>query len=360
MVSQASYSDEDDDGLEQDTIVVGVADDVYSACFLITVHGLQQRNPGKILVAWMWVATTVAVVNIMAYRAHTYQNGPALEHMAQNRTMSAMTHRLREVLQNNTPLCFEHGQHRDPPPECQGWVGVDKRIAQRCGAQPSLELLLVVQFLWAGRMLGQMSQVRTLMLTFATCPVQQLRELTIVEKDASVCVTSLLPFDNFFFTICLALPKAATAAAVWYIGVESLALSEDIEDVFFRIVVWHWITQMESLVFHSFLSHSKKAWIERAEVLQRRSRFMRFFLSWPGEWFKFITALLMLYASYYLFRTEAKFRNACFDCVHDCYSECSHSFDYCEANENADLPADWLPLPTISFPPSVLQLPSAS
>jgi len=220
--------------------------------------------------------------------------------------------RLMQALFNNTPMTKASQE--------------DRALMHSCASQPSLMFILVVQFVWASRMMGQFKETRTLLSMLMSCPVRDMRSFTLGEVNGTVTIEALMPFDFLFFSLFLVVPKGIVAFLVWFGGARNLALADNFMDLLFRAVCQHYITCLESQVFANFVDHNKREWVSRVRVVQERNACRRILLSWPGEVGKLCLALLLLGITYLCYRNTVQIRDLCFQCVHSCPNTCVADF----------------------------------
>mmetsp|Transcript_59085 Transcript_59085/g.190029 ORF Transcript_59085/g.190029 Transcript_59085/m.190029 type:complete len:260 (-) Transcript_59085:46-825(-) len=211
----------------------------------------------------------------------------------------------------------------------------DRRIMSFCQKLPSLLFFGTVQFIWTARMIGQFSQARAFMSLLFGCPIQETRSMTVYEKDGAIIITGLLAFDALFFSVTLVAAKTGVAVLLWYTGTELLAVTSDVTHLLFKAITLSYITDIERQVFKNFLAQSKQEWIRRTQVVQERGQILRFMISWPGEVLKLLSAVVLVVLANLIFRSEFELRSLCWTCIHNCYTACSKSFDYCSVTNAA-------------------------
>lgn len=269
-----------------------------------------------IVLAWTWVLLVNFLNLAIIWSLSCYNHRDAGNVFGKSSKVNGIITRLSYILEHDIrPNATE-----------SRW---DKAVIDFCSQQPSDIFFFVVHFIWSSRMLGQLSEARTLLVTMWSCPVREARERTIEERNDNVLLAGLMPYDCPIFTATLVLPKSIMAILLWYVGSELLALTRDLSHLLLKAVTLYYVSVIEMEIFSNFLSHSKKEWIMAAQMVQVRGPCCRMAVSWPGEVLKLLSAISLVWGARFMFATETEVRTLCFRCVRICTNECSQAFGYC-------------------------------
>merc|ERR1712129_17037 len=133
---------------------------------------------------------------------------------------------------------------------------------------------------------AKLSAGRGRLLQVVGCPRVDHRRDTIEDLEDEMVVTGLVVQDAILLVIGTVLPEIITVGAAWYVGLGLLVFSRGSLDMATRACMLALILELDRLVYASFISTSKRRWVESAQVLTLRGSCHRMSISWPGEVFK--------------------------------------------------------------------------
>lgn len=101
-------------------------------------------------------------------------------------------------------------------------------------------------------------------------------------------------------------PQSDMAARPRYMGTALLAFTQEMTNMCYRAMMLVCISQADHMLYTSFLSTSKRDWVEKTQVAQLPRDCMRWGSAWPGEFVKLSGVVLSMIVSFMLFRSEFK------------------------------------------------------
>jgi len=307
--------DEREETSEEELILTKLHGSVYDMAFGLTVRGMRDKRAATVLVALMWVFMSVTLVMLCLAEAYANTRFSLFGRFADKSKVYLAQNVLRDAIATNQTLDQAH-----------------HAIVAVCDSMPSLPFFCLTEFLLCIYLYGNLAALRHLAVQIWNCPVVKNREETAEERPDKFVVTGLMPHDAPWMTALFVVPKFLTVAFQWYVGSAFLSYSRRISSITIRACMIIMISQVDKLVFESFISASKKEWVQSIEVVIGSGRMSRYAAAWPGEIAKLISISLIAYASCWFFSDEVRIRGICWECMTTCSNHCSDAFDYCKSD----------------------------
>lgn len=306
--------DEDEDFQEEEFLVTNLHGNVYSAAFLMTLRSLREGKTCSLLAAWFWIVVSTALNLFLLYVAWTYVTFKFERNFHEKYDgMENAEMRLQRAIFMNMTL--------DSEP--------DSMLVHLCYRLPSPYLFLGVEFMFSCFLMSTLSEIRGLMFQIWFSPLVRHRRHTLEELEQKTVVVGLMFTDYVLFTVGLIIPKLVFVGMLWYMGTALLAFTQEMTNMCYRAMMLVCISQADHMLYTSFLSTSKRDWVEKTQVAQLPRDCMRWGSAWPGEFVKLSGVVLSMIVSFMLFRSEFKVRSLCWTCAQQCDLLCSKAFNVC-------------------------------
>lgn len=315
LVYEAEDHKGDESGDSEDELVLSsMQGTVYDTAFAFCVRSLKERRWCSVIVPFLWVVFSLQVMFFLSWQWYKY-NRYKIEEGNEFEEMRTVKESLKLAMKANTSL-LEQPSH--------------KLVISVCHTIPSAAVFTQIEFLYTAYLYGNLAHVRTLFFQILLCPWASSRDDTVEEHSGSMLIKGLISSDMPVLAMLLVAPKVVFLACLWYLGTACLAYTRHMYQFPSTLLALILLSQLDTVIFETFISSSKKKWVSQVEIVQRSSRFLRYTASWPGELVRFVGVCLIVYMGYWIFRDEFALHYLCYKCTRDCSNQCSTAFKYCD------------------------------